>query len=422
MRSLAPPIRTEAVGRIIETNPGAHHNIRVHHHEPRILTVLRGPRLSGQIVGAQPILPVNASPRSLLNDAAQHIHHRIGGGLGERLSRRRVGLKEHIPALIFNAPDERGLVEQAPVGKRGVGRGQFKQVHIRDTEGQCRYLGQGRSDAHATRVKRHIGRTHLQNQPRRHRVDGPGQCLPERQHLSRGHGARVARAPDIARNVHIRQAVVEQCVIGRKPIVDGRRVEERLERGARLPLRNGHLVVPLAVQLPSPDPGLDKARLRVHGHKTDLGARFDAFQRIHERLIFLQRCHGFVPRKAGPSVASVMFGSGNGAFEHLHILLEKRRPWAKIHIVFDRQVITGLRGPHPRIAAGLAPFKVRYRLEAGHERIHGRLRHGLHARIQRRVGNQAVVVDVVAVLFGPQAQLLAHFFGIMRGDGLRNGR
>ena len=124
-----------------------------------------------------------------------------------------------------------GSTPRPPLGEHGVGAGQLEQRNFRRAERQGGTRPQLRADAETLGSGDHPAGADILLQPGSNRVDRMRERMPQR-HRAFVLAALVSRAPaaDIDRKV-------ENHRLRRRSLLDGREIDQRLERGAGLPLR-----------------------------------------------------------------------------------------------------------------------------------------------------------------------------------------
>src|SRR5450830_373602 len=273
--ALAPVAAAHGDPVVIETHPGACHQVRVHQDEPAVRVVLGGAGLAGDVAGDAEA-GADRRARAPVDDAAHHVDQGDGAGLAHGARRRRRREAGQLLAIaVGDVGDENGLPVFALGRDAGVGIDHLQQGDGTGAQRQRRHrlqlalvdaqrLGQA-DDGRQAGILHHLG--------------GDG-IFREHQAVAHGHGGArgaghvggppggaVARL-DVHDGVAVR-VVGGQALFQRGAVHEGFEGRSRLAGGAR------DVVELVALEIAAADPGAHGAAGRIDGDKTRFQARFD---------------------------------------------------------------------------------------------------------------------------------------------------
>ena len=230
--------------------------------EPRIAVVLRRARLARELAPAKAC----RVGRPVLDHILHHGAHLPG--VVPRIDALRsllAPLEELAPGRICDVADDVGRAAQAVIGEHGVGPRQLQEVHLGRAQRERVDLPHLVADAEPARQRRHARGPDLGPDLCGHRVDR------QLQRLAQGH--RPAKALRVVFGLPLvdRDGLVDAHRPGGEPVLQRRRIDERLEARARLALGlDGAVELRVRIAAP-PDHGEHCSRPVVEAHDRPLG-------------------------------------------------------------------------------------------------------------------------------------------------------
>src|SRR5690606_34838418 len=268
--SLTPVAASKANSRVIEPDPTTSHQGRVHQNEPAIGAELGRARLAGHISGDAEC-GANTAARTFIHHPAHHVHHHAGGPLIQRPPGPRCKLGDDLPIPVLDPRNQDRLSVDAHLCERGVRRNHFEKRDLAGSQGDRRHGTKlALIDPHSAGESRDITWPYGIHELRGYGVLRVNEPLAQR-HLATGHRlACISRTPDVSVGNRNLDLPVDEPVLRGEPLLDGPRIDERLERGARLPARETNMIVLIFFEVTASYPGLDVAGGWLDGYKTHL--------------------------------------------------------------------------------------------------------------------------------------------------------
>ena len=411
VRALPPVVRAEPHHGRVEAYPGAHDEARVHQQEPAVGAVLGGARLAGQLALPAEQAP-DAAARALVHHALHHVKHALGHGLRKALAGFAAEARQLVALAVGDPRDEHRRLIPPAMGYRGVGGRHLHQRHLARAQPDGRHGLQLALDAEAAGHVGHLLRPHVYDELRGDRVDRMRQRVGQGERAPRD-AAGVARRPPPARlRVHVLGRLILEHVARRVAFLQRRRVDERLERRARLPLRQRDVVVAVLFVIAAAHPRLDVPVGRVDGEEACFQALHRLLDRVHEGGVGAQRVQQRLLAHACLARGAVALRLPDALGQQIRLRLPEVSE--RLDLALEGAVVGGRPGEARRVFA--APLDGGHRLKVAAHLLDGLRGGGLQARVDGRVDAQAVGVEVVAVRVGPLVEPVAQVLGEERGQ------
>ena len=400
MAPLAPVVAAHRHARVVEADPRAGHQARVHEDEPAVGVVLRGAGLAGHVGLGDAEPRAHHRARALRHHAAQHVDEgdrRVGR---HRTPRRRAEIGDDAPLAVADALDDERLAPHAFVRDGGVGvdhlqqrdRARAQRERGHRVEPALAHAG-GAGQSHHT-VDAHVLH-HLRGDDvaRVHEPVAQG-------HRHTARGRHVGGLPHAAVGASDFDRLVEVGALRADAAFERGAVDQRLEGRARLARGLCHVVVLVLREVAAADPGLHLAGRRVHRHETGFEARLAGLEGRDPFLVGQQFPQGLRFRRAGLHRAAELGRFAYRGGQQLGALL----PEVAERLCAAWQPGAVERGLHQ---LGLAPFDVGDLLQRFGLSRNGLLGGALQVHLERAFDHQAVGVQVMPGGLGPGQQPLA---------------
>ena len=390
---------------VLAAHPGTRHEVRRDVHVPSVRIVGGGTRLATEIRTLMDLILIQALRSAPLVAQAllQHVAHQEGRLLVQHTLLLHLRAVDHLAILVLDAGDQYRGMEHTPVRDHRVGGRQLNQGDILRTQAEGRNRANRALDTHAVGSLDNLLRGDLFRHLHRHTVDRAGQGRLQRHRLVREDTAGVLRRPQFHLAIllrHPRDGAIDLRVAAAHALAQGLRVDEELERGARLAFRR-HLIVLPIVEIDVAHPSLHRTRVRVHGDEATVKELQDvrqgvagAHHRIRDAPLVIEDAHLM-------RLAQFLVDDDTIA---LVFLVQSLIGRCLLQHIIDEAWDLMLLLVAPRVL--LAPVLVELFLQFAHLFGDASLRIVLHPGIDRRVDLQSVVVEVDVVLLAPLLQLI----------------
>ena len=284
-----PPAVAHGDAVVVETNPGAGYQLRVHQDEPAIGVVLGGAGFAGY-VSLNAKTCTNGDTGALVHHTAHRINQNLRTGQRDTLL-RCLGLEglQHLAFAVGHAQHQKRLNVIAVVGNRGVAGHHLLQSHRAGAQRQRgHFFKLALAHTHGLRQVGHAAWANALHDLRSDGVFGIDQAAAQTHHLAAWR-AGVAGPPDLAAAQRYLDRLVHEAVGCSRAVFKRCAIDKRLEGRARLAPRLLHMVKRVFGKVAATYPGLHMAVTGIERQKTGLQPRFFLAQRQHESAVGQQR-------------------------------------------------------------------------------------------------------------------------------------